>query len=100
MKYVAPVRKELGIRTVFNILGPLTNPAGATYQVMGVYDEALVEPLAQVLSNLGVKRAMDVYGKDGLVKFLHLMKHLYVKSMKEHLKLIRFFQNNLVYKDV
>ena len=66
MKYVAPVRKELGIRTVFNILGPLTNPAGATYQVMGVYDEALVEPLAQVLSNLGVKRAMVVYGKDGL----------------------------------
>ena len=66
MKYVAPVRKELGIRTVFNILGPLTNPAGATYQVMGVYDESLVEPLAQVLSNLGVKRAMVVYGRDGL----------------------------------
>ena len=55
MKYVAPVRKELGIRTVFNILGPLTNPAGATYQVMGVYDESLVEPLALSLSNLGVK---------------------------------------------
>ena len=66
MKYVAPVRKELGIRTVFNILGPLTNPAGATYQVMGVYDESLVELLAQVLSNLGVKRAMVVYGRDGL----------------------------------
>lgn len=66
MKYVAPVRKELGIRTVFNILGPLTNPAGATLQVMGVYDEALVEPLARVLNNLGVKRAMVVYGKDGL----------------------------------
>lgn len=66
MKYVAPVRKELGIRTVFNILGPLTNPAGATYQVMGVYDGSLVEPLAQVLSNLGVKRAMVVYGRDGL----------------------------------
>ena len=66
MKYVASVRKELGIRTVFNILGPLTNPAGATYQVMGVYDESLVEPLAQVLSNLGVKRAMVVYGRDGL----------------------------------
>ena len=66
MKYVAPLRKELGIRTVFNILGPLTNPAGATYQVMGVYDESLVEPLAQVLSNLGVKRAMVVYGRDGL----------------------------------
>ncbi len=66
MKYVAPVRKELGIRTVFNVLGPLTNPAGATLQVMGVYDQALVEPLAKVLSQLGVKRAMVVYGMDGL----------------------------------
>ena len=66
MKYVAPVRRELGIRTVFNILGPLTNPAGANMQVMGVYEEALVEPLAEVLSNLGVKRAMVVYGQDGL----------------------------------
>lgn len=66
MKYVAPVRKELGIRTVFNILGPLTNPAGATLQVMGVYDRKLVEPLAQVLMMLGVKRAMVVYGMDGL----------------------------------
>lgn len=66
MKYVAPIRRELGIRTVFNILGPLTNPAGANMQVMGVYEEALVEPLAEVLSNLGVKRAMVVYGQDGL----------------------------------
>lgn len=66
MKYVAPVRKELGIRTVFNILGPLTNPAGASMQVMGVYEEALVEPLAKVLSNLGVKSAMVVYGRDVL----------------------------------
>ena len=66
MKYVAPVRKELGIRTVFNILGPLTNPAGANMQVMGVYDELLVEPLAKVLSNLGVKNAMVVYGQDVL----------------------------------
>ncbi len=66
MKYVAPVRKELGIRTVFNILGPLTNPAGANMQVMGVYDEALVEPLARVLSNLGVKSAMVVFGQDVL----------------------------------
>lgn len=55
MRYVANVRKELGIRTVFNILGPLSNPAGANMQVMGVYDEKLVEPLARVLSNLGVK---------------------------------------------
>lgn len=66
MKYVAPVRRELGIRTIFNILGPLANPAGANMELMGVYDEALVEPLAQVLANLGVKRAMVVYGTDGL----------------------------------
>ena len=66
MKYVGPVRKELGIRTIFNILGPLANPAGATMQVMGVYSEDLVEPLAKVLSNLGVKRAMVVYGQDQL----------------------------------
>lgn len=66
MKYIAPVRKELGIRTVFNILGPLTNPAGASYQIMGVYDKELVIPLAHVLSNLGVKRGMVVYGEDGL----------------------------------
>ncbi|HIU74339.1 MAG TPA: anthranilate phosphoribosyltransferase, partial [Candidatus Pelethocola excrementipullorum] len=66
MKYVAPVRKELTIRTIFNILGPLTNPAGANMELMGVYDESLVEPLARVLANLGVKRAMVVYGQDGL----------------------------------
>lgn len=66
MKYVAPVRKELGIRTVFNILGPLSNPAGANMELMGVYDESLVEPLARVLTNLGVKRGMVVYGQDRL----------------------------------
>lgn len=66
MKYIAPVRRELGIPTVFNILGPLTNPAGASYQVMGVYSKDLVEPLARVLNNLGVKRGMVVYGEDGL----------------------------------
>ncbi|MFI3225970.1 MAG: anthranilate phosphoribosyltransferase [Clostridia bacterium] len=66
MKYVANVRRELGIRTVFNILGPLSNPAGANMQVMGVYDEALVEPLAKVLCNLGVHNAMVVYGQDKL----------------------------------
>jgi anthranilate phosphoribosyltransferase len=66
MKYVGPIRKELGIRTVFNILGPLTNPAGANMQVMGVYDESLVQPLAKVLSNLGVKSALVVYGQDRL----------------------------------
>ena len=66
MKYVAPVRKELGIRTVFNILGPLSNPAGANMELMGVYDELLVEPLAQVMANLGVKRGMVVFGKEKL----------------------------------
>ncbi|MDR2210022.1 MAG: anthranilate phosphoribosyltransferase [Spirochaetaceae bacterium] len=66
MKYVAPVRKELGIRTIFNILGPLVNPAGANMELLGVYSEDLVEPLAQVLSNLGVKSGMVVYGQDGL----------------------------------
>lgn len=66
MKYVAPIRKELGIRTVFNILGPLSNPAGANMELMGVYEEALVEPLAEVMSNLGVKRGMVVYGMDQL----------------------------------
>ena len=66
MKYVAPIRRELAIRTVFNILGPLTNPAGAKMELMGVYDRELVEPLAQVLNNLGVKNAMVVYGEDGL----------------------------------
>ena len=66
MKYVAPIRKELGIRTVFNILGPLSNPAGANMELMGVYDQALVEPLAQVMANLGVNRGMVVYGQDSL----------------------------------
>lgn len=66
MKYVAPIRKELGIRTVFNILGPLSNPAGANMELMGVYDEALVKPLAQVMVNLGVTRGMVVFGQDSL----------------------------------
>ncbi len=66
MKYVAPIRRELGIRTVFNILGPLSNPAGANMELMGVYEESLVEPLARVMSNLGVKRGMVVYGQDRL----------------------------------
>ncbi|MBP5354071.1 MAG: anthranilate phosphoribosyltransferase [Lachnospiraceae bacterium] len=66
MKYVGPIRKELGFRTVFNILGPLTNPGHPTMQLLGVYDEYLVEPLAQVLVNLGVKRGMVVYGLDKL----------------------------------
>ena len=66
MKYVGPIRKELGFRTVFNILGPLTNPGSPAMQLLGVYDEYLVEPLAQVLVSLGVKRGMVVYGMDKL----------------------------------
>ncbi len=66
MKYVGAIRKELGIRTVFNILGPLTNPASPGRQLLGVYDESLVEPLAKVLVSLGVKRGMVVYGLDKL----------------------------------
>jgi anthranilate phosphoribosyltransferase len=66
MKYVAKVRKELGIRTIFNILGPLASPAKAPYILLGVYDENLVEPMANVLANLGIKRAMVAHGHDGL----------------------------------
>ncbi|MBO4766855.1 MAG: anthranilate phosphoribosyltransferase [Lachnospiraceae bacterium] len=66
MKYVGPIRKELGFRTVFNILGPLTNPGKPTMQLLGVYDDYLVEPLAQVLVSLGIKRGMVVYGMDKL----------------------------------
>ncbi|MDD3929979.1 MAG: anthranilate phosphoribosyltransferase, partial [Sphaerochaeta sp.] len=66
MRYVAPVRRELGIRTVFNILGPLANPAGASMQLMGVFDRSLLRPLAQVMTNLGVDRGMVVHGQDGM----------------------------------
>lgn len=66
MKYVGAIRKELGFRTVFNILGPLTNPGSPSMQLLGVYDDYLVEPLAQVLVSLGIKRGMVVYGMDKL----------------------------------
>ena len=66
MKYVGAIRRELGIRTVFNILGPLTNPASPQMQLLGVYSESLVEPLARVLYSLGVSRGMVVYGQDKL----------------------------------
>ena len=65
MRFVAPIRADLGARTIFNNLGPLTNPAGATHQLMGVYDAALTEPLARVLHGLGLRRALVVHG-DGL----------------------------------
>jgi anthranilate phosphoribosyltransferase len=66
MKNIAPVRKKLGVETIFNILGPLTNPARATHQILGVYSRELVEPMATVLMNLGLKRAVVVHGSDGL----------------------------------
>jgi anthranilate phosphoribosyltransferase len=66
MKNVAPVRKELGVETIFNVLGPLTNPASATHQMMGVYHRDFVEPMARVLKNLGLQRALVVHGSDGL----------------------------------
>jgi anthranilate phosphoribosyltransferase len=66
MRFVGPVRKEMGIRTLFNCLGPLANPAGVSMQLLGVYSQELVEPLAHVLHNLGVKKAMVVYGKDSI----------------------------------
>ena len=64
MRFVGPIRRELGFRTVFNILGPLTNPARPTYFLLGVYDEYLVEPIAKVLTSLGVQRGLVVYGQD------------------------------------
>jgi anthranilate phosphoribosyltransferase len=66
MKNVAPVRKELGVETIFNVLGPLTNPAHATHQMMGVYNRDLVEPMVHVLKNLGLQKALVVHGSDGL----------------------------------
>lgn len=66
MKYAIGPRREIGIRTIFNILGPLTNPAGATTQVLGVYDPKLTETLAKVLNNLGSKHVFVVHGSDGL----------------------------------
>ncbi|MGX7091944.1 anthranilate phosphoribosyltransferase [Hutsoniella sourekii] len=66
MKYVAPIRKDLAFKTVFNILGPITNPACPTYQLLGVYKEELVQPMAKVIQSLGVKRGMVVYGQDGM----------------------------------
>lgn len=66
MKHVAEVRKELGTRTIFNLLGPLINPAGTRYQLMGVYDKDLLPTMAKVLKNLGSKRAWVVHGSDGL----------------------------------
>ena len=90
MKYASPVRRELGIRTVFNILGPLANPANANRQLMGVYQEELVEPLAKVLANLGVKRGAVVYGYDGLDEITACNKTLVCEIKDKKLKDIYF----------
>lgn len=82
MKYAAPVRKEMGVRTIFNILGPLANPAGATMQLMGVYDRKLVEPLAQVLSNLGVVRGLAVSGGSERMDEVTLTGETYVCEIR------------------
>ena len=66
MRYAAPVRKKLGVRTIFNVLGPLANPASATHQVLGVYEAALTETMAKVLSKLGSEHVMVVHGEDGM----------------------------------
>ena len=82
MKYVGAIRKELGFRTVFNILGPLTNPAHPKRQLLGVYDEYLIEPLTKVLMELGVKRGMVVYGMDKLDE-ISLSAHTKVCEIKD-----------------
>ncbi len=84
MKFVAPVRAELGIRTVFNALGPLTNPAGATRQVIGVYDEALCEPLARVLLNLGSEHVLVVHGRIGLDEISTVGETFVAEGYKGH----------------
>ena len=82
MKYAAPVRRELGVRTVFNMLGPLTNPAGAQYQLLGVYSKELTQPVAEVLKGLGTKSAMVVHGEDGLDE-ITLCGKTYVSELKD-----------------
>ena len=82
MKYAAPVRRELGIRTVFNVLGPLTNPAGARRQVLGVFDKRLTELLARVLLDLGTERAMVVHGEGGLDEISTLGKTM-ISELKD-----------------
>src|SRR5262249_37933963 len=68
-RHAAAPRREIGIRTLFNLLGPLTNPAGARHQLIGVYDESLVEPMARVLGELGSERVLVVHGAGGLDEF-------------------------------
>jgi anthranilate phosphoribosyltransferase len=86
MKYATPVRRQIGVRTVFNILGPLTNPAGARHQLLGVYDKELAEPLAHVLKNLGSQHVLIVHGLDGLDE-VSTMEKTFVAELKDgHVK--------------
>ena len=90
MKYVMNARREMGIRTIFNILGPLTNPAGADYQVVGVYDKNLVEKIAIVLKNIGIKRGFVVSSNDGLDE-VSISDDTYVAEITEHGVTTRYF---------
>ena len=92
MKYVGAIRKELGFRTIFNILGPITNPCKPCYQVLGVYGEYLVEPMAHVLSSLGVERGMVVFGQDTMDEFPSAHRPPYASSAAENTRATRFSQ--------
>lgn len=120
MKSVATVRKELGVRTIFNIMGPLANPAGASIQLLGVYDEHLVEPMSKVLLDLGIKRGIVVHGKDGLdeisvcddsivceIKNNTIKKYIFnpekygvKKSELSHIKGGNPYENAKIFKDI
>lgn len=100
MRFVGAVRKEMGIRTLFNVLGPLANPAGASMQLLGVYNEELVEPLAHVLYNLGVKKAMVVYGKDSIDEISMSAPTQVCEFKMVSLSLMKLRQSNLVFQDV
>ena len=100
MKYVARVRKEIGIRTIFNILGPLANPAKANMQLLGVYEEALVEPMAAALQSLGVKKGMVVYAYDKLDEISVSSETLVCEFNKEEKKTYNINLRTLELKDI
>lgn len=79
MRFVGPTRAQIGVRTVFNILGPLANPAKADFMILGTYDPDLLEPMAKVLMNLGIKRAMLVTATTDLTKFLYQLLQLFAR---------------------
>ncbi|MBF0457199.1 MAG: anthranilate phosphoribosyltransferase [Nitrospirae bacterium] len=98
MKHAAPVRREMGIRTIFNILGPLTNPAGARRQIMGVFSRELVEPLARVLGNLGAVDAMVFHGEDGLDE-ITITGRTYVSRVRDgHVENMEYYPEDFGFK--